>query len=193
MGPALFRFRRLPSAVIGHQADGAPYMHEYVIKRTFLLAVAALCASACLLPTGAAAESVAMSATRPDEWQFAAMVYAWYPDLGGKVTFPNGGSSDISVDASDLYSNLKFAVIGAFEARKGEWGMFTDLMYMDVGQFNSRFHNMTIGNVGLPARRLGQHESDLKSDDLDAGRHLSAGHGPGRGAGRDSRARACWI
>ncbi len=133
------------------------------MKRMFSLAVAAVCVSASFLPIAVAAEPVAISATRPDAWQFTAVLYAWYPDLGGKATFPNGTSSDVTVDASDIYSNLKFAFIGAFEARKGEWGMFSDLIYMDLGQFRSGYRNLTIGNVGLPADVSASANFDLKA------------------------------
>ncbi len=133
------------------------------MQRTIPLRLLALCASASMLHAVAWAEPVAISATRPDSWQFAAYIYAWYPSVGSKVTFPNGQSSDVTVDASDLLNNLKFAMIGSFQARKGSWGMFTDIMYMDIGKFQSRFHDMTIGNVGLPADVSASANFDLKT------------------------------
>ncbi len=41
--------------------------------------------------------------------------------------------------------------------------MFTDVIYMDVGQFKSRFHDLTIGNIGLPADVSASANFDLKS------------------------------
>jgi hypothetical protein len=138
-------------------------MQHSVLKRTFSRASAALCASAWLLPALAWAEPVAVSATRADEWQFSAMVYLYYPDIASKVDFPNGGSSDISVDASDVYNNLRFGVLGSFEARKGEYGLFTDLIYMDAGAFRSSFRDLSIGHVGLPADASASVNFDFKS------------------------------
>lgn len=133
------------------------------MKRTFSLAVATLCTSACFLSTVATAAPVAIEATRPDQWQFTAFIYAYYPDIGGKVDFPNGGSTDISVDAKDIYNNLRFGVLGSFEARKGDYGFFTDLIYMDAGAYKDRYHNMDIGHVGLPADVSASANFDMKT------------------------------
>ena len=133
------------------------------MKRTIALVVAAMGAAISMMPSLASAQSVAVSATRADEWQFGAFVYGYYPQIGSKVTFPNGQSSDITVDANDLVDNLKFAMLGSFEARKGDWGMFTDILYMDIGAFKSRFHNMTIGDVALPADVSASANFDLKA------------------------------
>jgi hypothetical protein len=134
------------------------------MKRTTAIVIAAMGAATSILPNLASAQqSVAVSATREDAWQFGALVYAYYPQIGSKVTFPNGQSSDVTVDANDIYNNLKFGMLGSFEARKGKWGMFTDLMYLDVGAFKSRFHNLTIGDTGLPADVSASANFDLKS------------------------------
>jgi hypothetical protein len=133
------------------------------MKRTTAIVIAAMGAATAILPNLASAQSVAVSATRADEWQFGAFVYGYYPQIGSKVTFPNGQSSDVTVDASDLVNNLKFGLLGSFEVRKGNWGMFTDLMYMDVGAFKSRFHNMTVGDAGLPVDVSASANFDMKS------------------------------
>jgi hypothetical protein len=133
------------------------------MKRMLTLSIAALCASAIVLPAVAAAAPVAVEATRADDWQFAALIYLYYPNIGGKVDFPNGGSTDISIDAKDIYNNLRFGVLGSFEARKGDYGLFTDLIYMDAGAFKSRFHDMEIGHVGLPADVSASANFDMKT------------------------------
>ena len=132
------------------------------MKRTFPLTIAALCAATSVFSAVASADPVAVSATRADEWQFGAFLYGWYPNIGGKVTFPNGQSSDISVDASDLINHTKMGALGSFEVRKGSWGMFTDVMYLDIGGFKSRFRNMTIGGIGLPVDVSASANLDLK-------------------------------
>ena len=132
------------------------------MKRTIALVVAAMGAAISILPSLASAQSVAVSVTRPDEWQFGAFLYGWYPSVGGKVTFPNGQSSDISVDASDIINNTKMAALGSFEVRKGSWGMFTDVMYLDLGGFKSANRSITIGGIGLPADASASANLDLK-------------------------------
>jgi len=132
------------------------------MKRTIALAVAVISAATSILPSVAAAEPVAISGTRPDTWEFGALVYGWYPDLGGRTTFPNGQSSDISVDASDLLDHTNMAALGSFEVRKGSWGMFTDVMYQNIGAFRSAYRNITIGDMGLPADVSASADLDIK-------------------------------
>ena len=40
--------------------------------------------------------------------------------------------------------------LGAFEAQKGSWGAFTDVMYLNVGGLNSQSHIRSVGGIGLP-------------------------------------------
>lgn len=133
------------------------------MKVNFSMAVGALCAATIVLPAVAAAEGAAIEATREDSWQFAGLIYVYYPDINTRATFPNGGSTDVTVDASDLFSNLRFGMLGSFEARKGQWGLFTDLIYMDAGAFRSRYHNLDIGHIGIPADVSASVNFDFKS------------------------------
>ena len=41
--------------------------------------------------------------------------------------------------------------MGSFEARRGRWGVFTDLAYMDVGDVQGKSKALSIGRVGIPA------------------------------------------
>jgi hypothetical protein len=128
-----------------------------------LVAVAAL-AAAPFLPSLTFADSVTTEATRGDQgWKFGALVYFYYASVGGQATLPNGGTADVTVDASDLLNNLKFGFLGSVEARKDRWGVFSDLIYMDVGQFRSQYHDFAIGHVGLPADVSASLNFDLKS------------------------------
>ena len=107
---------------------------------------------AVLLSTNVMADPVATEASRSsDDWQFAAFIYGYYATIGTQATLPNGSTSSVTIDAKDLFNNLKFGALGSFEARKGSWGVYTDLMYMNVGAFKSQYHNLIIGGMSLPA------------------------------------------
>lgn len=134
------------------------------MKRALPIAATLLGVSLSLMSGRAGADPVATEATRRSgDWQFAAFIYGYYADIAAKTTLPNGSGVDVTVDASDLFSHLKFGVLGSFEARKDAWGVFSDVIYMDVGQFKSRFHDLTIGNIGLPADVSASVNFDLKS------------------------------
>lgn len=102
---------------------------------------------------GAAALAPAASAQAPDDkWTFQAIVYGYFPDLGGKTSFPERtGASSIDVNIDQILSNLNFTFMGTFEARKGRWGLFTDLIYLDVGGDKSNTRSFTVGQHEIPA------------------------------------------
>jgi len=63
-----------------------------------------------------------------NEWQYSAAVYLWAADIGGRTTT----GSSVEVGFSDIVDNLDGGFMGAFEARKGKWSLFTDAIYLDV-------------------------------------------------------------
>lgn len=121
------------------------------MTRIIYLTAAAIVATTVMAPVVVAAEPVAISATREDTWQYGAFIYGYYPNINSKATFRNGQGVDATVDASDIFNNLKFGFLGSFEARKGQWGMFTDVMYLNVGAFKSQVRNFEVGQQALPA------------------------------------------
>jgi hypothetical protein len=87
-----------------------------------------------------------------DDWQWRASIYGWLPDIEAKTQFPTGGSGPtIEVDASTLIDNLDFTAMGALQVRKGKWGAFTDVMYVDEGVSKSGVRDITLGQAQLPA------------------------------------------
>lgn len=97
-----------------------------------------------------------------DEWQFRAIIYGYFPDIGGTTTFPAGSGTSINVDADTIISNLKFTFMGSIEAQKGRWGAFTDILYLDVGGSKSDTRDLTIGGVELPAGVTANASLDIK-------------------------------
>lgn len=126
------------------------------MKKNLALATAALCAATSLLPLGA-------SAQMSDKWEFQGTLYGWFPTIGGSTVFPekNGGSS-VTMDADAILSDLKFVFMGALEARKGRWGAFTDVVYMDLGDTKSGTRELSIDGGSLPADVSARATYDLK-------------------------------
>src|SRR5687767_14978175 len=98
-----------------------------------------------------------------DDWQFAATLYGWFPDIGGDTQFPAGGGSSIDVDISTILDHLKMTGQGSFEIQKGRWGAFTDVVYLNVGESKSQTRNLEIGGVPLPAAVTADVDFNLKS------------------------------
>ena len=110
-----------------------------------------------LTPSCVAAQEIS------DDWQFAATLYGWFPDIGGNTEFPAGGGSSIDVDINTLLDHLKMTAQGAFEIQKGHWGAFTDIVYLDVGESKSQTRGLTIGDQPLPGSIQASADFDLKS------------------------------
>ena len=117
-------------------------------------AAAAVCAAA-LSPASAGAQNV-------DGWEFKAALYGYFPTLSGKTTFPPTGGGSASVDIDTILDNLKFTFMGQFEARKGAWGAYTDVVYLDLGNSKSGARELAIGDRGLPAGASADLDFDMK-------------------------------
>ena len=121
------------------------------------LLAAALAATAVFASLPAVAQAT-------DSWRFQGAVNLYLPTIGGTTAFPilPAGSGDAAVDADMIVDNLKMAFMGSFEASKGAWGLFTDVLYMDIGNTKSGFREISIGGLPIPAGANAKVEYDLK-------------------------------
>jgi hypothetical protein len=99
-----------------------------------------------------------------DDWQWRATIYGWLPDLEAKTEFPSGaGGPTITVDASTLVDNLDFTFQAGLQVRKGAWGVFTDVIYMDEGAARTGVRDITVGPGALPSGASYDLDYDMKS------------------------------
>jgi hypothetical protein len=98
----------------------------------------------------------------PSPWKFSASLYGYVPSLGGHSTVPADSGTPIDVSASQILDALKFTVMGSFDAHNGRWGVFTDVLYLDLGADKQQSTAFTIGNIGLPAGTTADLGLDLK-------------------------------
>lgn len=118
--------------------------------------LAGLCATAVLLPAIANAQDA-------EPWQFTGSLNLYLPTLSGSTVFPPpAGSSSASVDISKILENLKFTFMGSLDARKGPWGAFTDLVYIDLGTGKTGTRALSLGGVELPADVAADTRFDLR-------------------------------
>jgi hypothetical protein len=96
-------------------------------RRAQVPALSLAVASTALAPVRASGQA-------SDDWKWQAAVYGYLPDIGGTTRFPVSGSgSGVTVDAEKIVDSLKFTFMGPLEGRRGSWGVFTDVIYMDGG------------------------------------------------------------
>ncbi len=124
-------------------------------------AVTALCfATGAVLSMPAAAQSSGESG----KWQYTATIYGYMSGIKGKVNLPGDhGSTDIDFPFHDILSSLKMAFMGALDAHNGRWGIFNDVLYMDVGGSQTQQRDFSVGGIGIPATATTNASLDLKS------------------------------
>ena len=122
------------------------------LAKTWHALAATILAVAVLVPGSAVAEP------REGKWKLRLDLYAWLPSVGGKTTFPDAsGDSDVSVNADDLLKDINGVFMGGFEAQKGRWGAFTDLIYLDLSHDESSTRSVTFTTPGTYAYHCGIH------------------------------------
>jgi hypothetical protein len=120
---------------------------------------------ACVLAAVATVAAVAPTVSRaetPDEWRFNATIYAWLPSIGMDTSFPADSGTSVDVTASDILNALNFTFMGALGAQKGDWGVATDLLYLDLSNSKKATRNLTVGGVDLPVDVTGKAELGIK-------------------------------
>ena len=110
-----------------------------------------------ITPATSAAQSLS------DEWRFRAVLYMWMPKITGTATFPVANTVDFSMSFSEILDHLKMTGMGTIEAQKGRWGMFTDVVYLNVGGTRTRTRDHMIDGVPLPVGVTVNTGLDLKS------------------------------
>src|SRR5438309_7086115 len=119
------------------------------IRLRSIIAVVAL-ATGVTMPGIAPAQTAPMPAD--GTWRFAASLYLYAPSIDGNMAFPTrGGSGSISVNTDSVFDSLNGAFMGALEANNGRWGVFTDLVYVDVSGSKSGTRDFQIGNSSAPS------------------------------------------
>lgn len=121
-----------------------------IVGAAMLLGLTALCAE-----TAGAQDS--------KKWEFRATGYFYLPSLDASTAFPTPVGSDINISADTLIRNTKFAVMGSFEAQKGRWGGFTDVMYFNVGKAETGVTQLAISGMPLPPGISADLDLDVKA------------------------------
>lgn len=68
------------------------------------------------------------------QWEFSFTPYAWAMGVNGDVTV-RGNTAQVDASLIDILedSDSIMALMGAFEARRGRFGLFTDAFWVDLG------------------------------------------------------------
>jgi len=139
---ALCNRRLTRVGTLGHRKKGEFMRHIKCLKT----GIAALLAIAGALAAGpVASEEVDMW---DGQWHFNATIYGWLPFMYSTVQLPpvaGGGNPTIETQPSQYLKYLQMAVLTQATVQKGDWGLWTDFLYMNLQASPSR-----IKQIGLP-------------------------------------------
>src|SRR5215831_8415615 len=62
-------------------------------------------------------------------WEFSLTPYLWLPHVDASMRYETPGSGGSPVSLTNLLQHLNAALFLSGEARKGRWGLATDLVY----------------------------------------------------------------
>lgn len=105
------------------------------LRKMLAAASASLLVTILFLPQRATAqvEPLPDQPAPPDNlWHISASPYLWMAGLNGNLSIA-GHEAAVHQSFGDIFSNLKFGVMGLTEVRRGQIGILTDLLFVRVG------------------------------------------------------------
>jgi hypothetical protein len=96
--------------------------------------------------------------TDANEWQYSVTPYLWLPTIDGALNYGpppgGGGNPNIEVGPTDWLDLLNFAVLVSGSARKGDFVVFSDFVYLSMSTKDSRVASAddTISGPGSPTQ-----------------------------------------
>lgn len=82
-----------------------------------------------------------MANAQEADWSYRSTLYLWFPGMSASVETPDG-TIDGDLSASDALSNLDMGFMGTFAAQHGNWVLWTDLLYTDLGASEATPHGI---------------------------------------------------
>jgi opacity protein-like surface antigen len=90
----------------------------------------------------------------PDAWQFEATPYLWAAGLDGwSRVGARTPTAKLDASFSDVFRNLDFGAMGAFEARKGPWAIVFDSIYIKLSQTSKPLLGGALGTAELSLKQ----------------------------------------
>jgi len=121
--------------------------------------------------TGASLAAALPAAAQVDpfdgSWHYSVTPYLWLPNVNANLShdFPRLQTDQLKTEIgpNDYLENLEFGLLVTGEVRKGRWSAFTDLIYLDFGNQDTKVRDIT-GPRGRELLDLGvQAQTDLST------------------------------
>ncbi|MEI6152628.1 MAG: hypothetical protein WCQ90_00910 [Deltaproteobacteria bacterium] len=87
-----------------------------------------------------------------DGWTFSLVPYLWLPSISGTINYNQSLGSlngmEVKVGPDNYLSNLSAAVMLSGEARKGKWGVLSDVIYLNFSSEESNVKAAVFNSSG---------------------------------------------
>ena len=87
-----------------------------------------------------------------DGWTFSLVPYLWLPSISGTINYNQSlgslNSMEVKVGPDNYLSNLSAAVMLSGEARKGKWGVLSDVIYLNFSSEESNVKAAVFNSSG---------------------------------------------
>lgn len=93
-------------------------------------------------------------------WRFSLTPFLWLPNVSSNLKYsapPGAGSPSVETGPNDYLQNLDMLVMLSGEARKGDWAIFTDVIYLDFSGEDGNVKSVSgPGGVEMPVNSATQ-------------------------------------
>jgi hypothetical protein len=112
---------------------------ERLVIGTFVMALV-------LGGTWAYAQGIASGEAAGSKWEFNVIPYFWMAGMGGDMTV-KGRDASLDSSFSDIWDDLDFGGQLHVNARKGKWGIFLDVTYLDLSDSGEVIRHPALGSI----------------------------------------------
>ena len=101
-----------------------------------------------------------------EQWSFSLTPYVWLPNVNGKLKYEvppgAGGAPEVDTGPNNYLENLSAVLMLAGEARKGDWSVFTDFIYLKFDKEKSNVNSINFGGSRVTSSADVSTQSGLK-------------------------------
>jgi hypothetical protein len=109
---------------------------------------------------------VPAAALAQDQWTFTLTPYVWLPSVNGKLKYDippgAGGAPEVDTGPNNYLENLSAVLMLAGDARKGDWSIFSDFIYLKFDKEKSNVNSINFGGSRVATSADVSTQSSLK-------------------------------
>ena len=110
--------------------------------------------------------AVSPLAQAQEQWTYSLTPYVWLPSINGKLKYEippgAGGAPEVDTGPNNYLENLSMVLMLAGEARKADWSIFTDFIYLKFDKQKSNVNSVDFGGSRVSSSADVSTQSGLK-------------------------------